>query len=129
MALDDRSKLVSVLQDEIHGGVSTFDTMWTVRVNAYLQTERVVIHFVNYNRIESEAGGPANESPIAISDVGVNLRLKDSSKKITEITEVTFLSPESPHREDLTWNQDSDRLHFQIRSMLVYGVVVIEMTP
>ena len=126
VALGDRAKLVSVLHDEISGGVSTFDTMWTVRINAYLQTERIVIHFVNYNRIESKDSGPANESPIAISDVGVNLRLKDSNKKIAK---VTFLSPEIPYREDLTWNQDSDRLHFQIRSMLVYGVVVIEMTP
>jgi len=126
VALGDRAKLVSVLRDEIYGGVSTFDTMWTVRINAYFQTERVVIHFVNYNRIESKDNGPANESPIAISDVGVNLRLKDSNKKITE---VTFLSPEIPYRENLTWNQDSDRLHFQIRSMLVYGVVVIDMAP
>ena len=126
VALGDRAKLVSVLRDEIYGGVSTFDTMWTVRINAYFQTERVVIHFVNYNRIESKDNGPANESPIAISDVGVNLRLKDSNKKITE---VTFLSPEIPYRENLTWNQDSDRLHFQIRSMLVYGVVVIDIAP
>ena len=122
--LEDRAKMVSVLHDEIYGGVSTFDTMWTVRVNAYLQTERIVIHFVNYNRIESEDGGPANESPIAISDIGVNLRLKGSNK---EVTKVTFLSPEPPYREDLTWNQDSDRIHFQVRSMLVYGVVVIEI--
>ena len=126
VALGDRAKLVSVLHDEIYGGVSTFDTMWTVRINAYFQTERVVIHLVNYNRIESKDNGPANESPIAISDVGVNLRLKDSNKKITE---VTFLSPEIPYRENLTWNQDSDRLHFQIRSMLVYGVVVIDIAP
>ena len=126
VALGDRAKLVSVLHDEIYGGVSTFDTMWTVRINAYLQTERIVIHFVNYNRIESKDSGPANESPIAISDVGVNLRLKDSNKKIAK---VTFLSPEIPYREDLTWNQDSDRLHFQIRSMLVYGVVVIDIAP
>ena len=126
VALGDRAKLVSVLHDEIYGGVSTFDTMWTVRINAYLQTERIVIHFVNYNRIESKDSGPANESPIAISDVGVNLRLKGSNKKIAK---VTFLSPEIPYREDLTWNQDSDRLHFQIRSMLVYGVVVIDIAP
>ena len=126
VTLGDRAKLVSVLHDEIYGGVSTFDTMWTVRINAYLQTERIVIHFVNYNRIESKDSGPANESPIAISDVGVNLRLKDSNKKIAK---VTFLSPEIPYREDLTWNQDSDRLHFQIRSMLVYGVVVIDIAP
>ena len=126
VALGDRAKLVSVLHDEIYGGVSTFDTMWTVRINAYLQTERIVIHFVNYNRIESKDSGPANESPIAISDVGVNLRLKGSNKKIAK---VTFLSPEIPYHEDLTWNQDSDRLHFQIRSMLVYGVVVIDIAP
>lgn len=44
--------------------------------NAYLQAERVVIHLVNYNRVESEDGSPANESPIPIFDVGVNLRLK-----------------------------------------------------
>ena len=126
VALGDRAKLVSVLHDEIYGGVSTFDTMWTVRINAYLQTERIVIHFVNYNRIESKDSGPANESPIAISDVGVNLRLKGSNKKIAK---VTFLSPEIPYHEDLTWNQDLDRLHFQIRSMLVYGVVVIDIAP
>ena len=126
VALGDRAKLVSVLHDEIYGGVSTFDTMWTVRINAYLQTERIVIHFVNYNRIESKDSGPANESPIAISDVGVNLRLKGSNKKIAK---VTFLSPEIPYHEDLTWNQDSDRLHFKIRSMLVYGVVVIDIAP
>ena len=126
VALGHRAKLVSVLHDEIYGGVSTFDTMWTVRINAYLQTERIVIHFVNYNRIESKDSGPANESPIAISDVGVNLRLKGSNKKIAK---VTFLSPEIPYREDLTWNQDLDRLHFQIRSMLVYGVVVIDIAP
>ena len=129
ISLDNRSELLSLLRDEINGGLSQFDTMWAVRVNAYQQPGRIIIHLVNYNRIESEAGGPANESPIATFDIGVNLRLRNCHKQVTR---VTFLSPEPPYREDLTWDreemQSQDRLRFQIRSMLVYGIVVIELS-
>lgn len=129
ISLDNCSELLSLLRDEIDGGLSQFDTMWTVRVNAYQQPGRIVIHLVNYNRIESDADGPVNESPIVIFNIGVNLRLSDYHKQVTG---VTFLSPEPPYREDLTWDQEEmqsqDRLRFQIRSMLVYGIVVIELS-
>ena len=129
ISLDNCSELLSLLRDEIDGGLSQFDTMWTVRVNAYQQPGRIVFHLVDYHRIESDADGPANEPPIAICNIGVNLRLSDYHKQVTG---VTFLSPEPPYREDLTWDQEEmqsqDRLRFQIRSMLVYGIVVIELS-
>ena len=103
--------------------------MWIVRVNVCQEPGRIVIHLVNYNRIESDADGPANESTITIFNIGVNLRLSGYHKQVTG---VTFLSSEPPHREDLTWDQEEmqpqDRLRFQIRSMLVYGIFVIELS-
>ena len=63
VALDDSSKLVSA-----HLKVkSMVEYRHLIRCgqfvcNAYLQAETVVIHLVNYNRVESEDGSPANES-------------------------------------------------------------------
>jgi hypothetical protein len=116
--------IVESLRTDLAPGLSEIDTPWMVRVSAFSQPERLLLHLVNYNRQETEEGGPANEKPIAVADIGVNLRLDTAD---VQVIAVTLLSPDVPQREKLTWEQTGNRVQFQVPSVLVYGVVVIEL--
>jgi len=119
----DRNDILSSLQNDIPGGLSKIDAPWMVRVTAYSQPGRIILHLVNYNRDETDEGGPANEKPIAITDIDVNLRLHTEAK----VNSVILSSPEAPQRYPLDWQQTGKRVSFRVPSVLVYGLVVIYM--
>ena len=118
----DRAAIIDSLK-----GMSEIDAPWTVRVNAFAQPGRIILHFVNYNREETDEGGPANENPIGATDISVNLKLHMVAIKETKVTKVTQLSPDVSQGEELDWEQMDNSVRFQVPSVLVYGVVVVEL--
>lgn len=118
----DRAVLIDSLK-----GMSEINAPWTVRVNAFAQPGRIILHFVNYNREETDEGGPANENPIGATDMSVDLKLHISAIRETKVTKVRLLSPDVPQDAELSWEQVENSVRFRVPSVLVYGVVVIEL--
>ena len=103
------------------------DAPWTVRAAAYRQdTNRVILHLVNYNRDEGETKEergkmPKNERPIAVEDVVVRLEEKPRRVRIYQ--------PEVQEALEIPVEADGDGTRFTIPNVLVYGVVEIELSP
>ncbi len=119
----DRESILNSLRDDVPGGISEFNAPWMVRVTAFSQPERIVLHLVNYNRDETGGSGPDNEKPIAVPDIDVNLKLPAGA----DVKKVTLMSPDNPQSCSLDWQQTEDRVTFRVPSVLVYGVVVVDM--
>jgi len=100
---------------------STFDAPWTVEVytDRQPQAKRVLVHFVNFNRDESQA---QKELPIAAAPVKVDLRLPAGFK----VAGVRFLTPEVKGTQQVKFTQHDDRVQFTTPGYLVYGLVVIQ---
>jgi len=112
------------LQDKIRGTtrgkLSAFNAPWTVQVHADHQPDkrRLLVHFVNYNRDESQAG---KELAIASEGVGVDLILPEGART----KRVRFLTPEVKGSQRLEFQQVGDRLRFTAPRFLVYGFAVV----
>jgi len=120
----DAAASLKALRELTGENLSTFRAEWTLRVSAFAQPGRLVLHFVNYNRDEEAAKaqkGPAAECPIAAKEVGVRLVLPGSAKA----TKVCLLSPDQDPMSDLSWEQEGIVVRFTVPSVLVYGVVEI----
>jgi len=117
----DQGAILDSLRDDIPGSISEFDAPWMVRVTAFSQPERLLLHLVNYNRDETGGSGPDNEKPIAVTDIDVNLKLPAEA----DVKKVTLISPDNPQSYSLDWQQTEDRVTFRVPSVLVYGVVVV----
>jgi len=125
----DRVAILNSLRNDIPGGISEFDAPWMVRVTAFSQperlafeqSERIILHLVNYNCDETGGSGPADEKPIAVTDIGVNLKLPAEA----DVESVMLISPDYPQSYSLNWQQAEGRVTFLVPSVLVYGVVVV----
>ena len=132
----DRDAILNSLRNDIPGGISEIDAPWMVRVTAFSQpnlsngherlwqSERILLHLVNYNRDETDGRGPANEKPIAVTDIDVNLRLPTEA----DVNSVTLISPDNPQSYSLDWQQTEARVTFRVPSVLVYGVVIVDLS-
>ena len=122
----DASAGVKALRDAVGARLSTFEAPWTVRVSAFSQPDKLILHLVNYNRDEETAKslrGPAAECPIAVERVGVGFRLRDGVK----VESLVLLSPDEKQKQTITWQQEGKLLRFRIPRVLVYGVVEIQL--
>jgi len=117
----DRDAILNSLRNDIPGGISEFAAPWMVRVTAFSQPERIILHIVNYNRDETGESGPADEKPIAVTDIRVNLKLPAEA----DVDSVMLISPDYPQSYSLDWQQAEGRVTFRVPSVLVYGVVVV----
>ena len=117
----DRDAILNALRNDIPGGISEIEASWMVRVTAFSQPERMVLHLVNYNRDETDGSGPENEKPIPVTDIDVNLKLPAEA----EVNSVTLISPDNPQRYALDWRQTGNRVAFRVPSVLVYSVVIV----
>jgi hypothetical protein len=105
-------------------GASTFKAPWTIRATAYSQTDRTVLHLVNYDRDETPdktLKGPELERPKAAEDIQVSLRLP----KGRAATGVVQYSPDSEPLK-LSIQQRNGQVVFRVPRVLVYAVVSIE---
>jgi hypothetical protein len=108
-------------------GASVITSPWTVRVCAYTQSGRVVLHLVNYDRDETadkRLTGPELERPKPVEKVKVDLRLP----KPIKVASVRLHSPDDVERLDLHFEQPTnERVSFQIPRLFVYAVVEISI--
>jgi hypothetical protein len=109
------------LRRATNGELSCFDAPWTVQVQADHQPweRRLLVHFVNYNRDESQ---PNKELPIAAEPVGVDLQMPGG----LEAKRIRFLTPEVSAAQRLTFDQTGRRLRFRTPAFLVYGFAAVD---
>ncbi|MEK6233118.1 MAG: hypothetical protein N2C14_00245, partial [Planctomycetales bacterium] len=95
-------------------GARVVTSPWTVRVSAYSQPSRVVLHLVNYDRDETadkRLKGPELERPKPVENVKVDLRLPKPRKVKT----VELYSPDAAEPLRLPFQQSTEgRVSFQI---------------
>jgi len=117
---DDPGDLRDKIRGTTRGKLSVFRAPWTVQVHADHQpgNRRLLVHFVNYNRDESQAG---KELPIACEAVGVDLVLPEG----TRTRRVRFLTPEVRGPQRLEFQQIGNRLRFSAPRFLVYGFATV----
>ena len=88
----------------------------------------MMLHLVNYNRDESPSKdrsekGPMLERPIAAKNISVDIRLpKDSRAK-----SVTLHAPDLDKPATLPFQSNAGRVKFTVPSLLVYGVITIDL--
>ena len=106
-------------------GATTITSPWTVRVTAYANPDRTVLHLVNYDRdetINKKLQSTELERPNAVENVGVDFRLPKSRK----VDSIRLYAPNSSKPLELTFDQTApDRVKFNVPSILVYAVVEI----
>ena len=102
---EEPAAMDGVIRKAAGDALSTFDAPWTVQVSAHRQpkAERMVVHFVNYNRDESQG---RRELPIAAKPVGVDLALRDGEK----VAAVRFITPEVDGEQGVDFEQGGTRL-------------------
>jgi len=116
----DRGAMMQAVAALAGVSFSTFDAPWTVQVYADRQpaAKRVLVHFVNFNRDESQAG---KELPIAAAPVKADLSLPAGFK----VAGIKFLTPEAKDLH-LGFTQQGDRVQFTTPAYLVYGLAMIQ---
>jgi hypothetical protein len=114
-------RLVDGLRRATNGELSSFDAPWTVQVHADHQPweRRLLVHFVNYNRDESQ---PGKELPIASGPVGVDLSLP--AGRVAK--RIRLQTPEVSAAQRLTFEQSGRRFRFRTPPFLVYGFAVVD---
>lgn len=133
----------ALLDGAIRGGIEDLDQLveearswdpiqvsapWTTRFNAFsIDRDRVILHFVNFNRDEGETreergAKPENERPIPEDDIEVRWLFPRGLKSVKLYTPETKAPVELPFSEDGT-------LSLTIPEIRVYGVVEIEVEP
>ena len=107
-------------------GLSRFDGPRTVRVSTSRPSAggELDLHLVNYNRTEpakkrSPGGGIADEKPIAVTSVGVDLVLPADFNPASAV----FITPETPEPKPIPLTRVGNRIKFTVPEFLVYGVV------
>lgn len=121
---DAADEIVALLRA---GGASTIESPWTVRANAYVQPNRVLLHLVNYDREEgapeTNRTGPATERPQRVRNITVDMRLPNGHRAM----KVSLHTPNGKHQTDLKFRRQANRVSFTIPQILVYGVVAIDV--
>ena len=124
----DRQAVVETLYRDAPAQLSRIDGPWMVRVSAFVQPGRMLLHLVNYNRDESEDGSPSKERPLPVEDISVDLRLPSQA----QVEAVDFVSPDEDAQSggegvelNIAFTQSGTRVGFRIPRMLVYGVAVV----
>jgi len=120
----EQSSLPAILNSMHLSEISRIEAPWTVRVGAFHNAERIVLHLVNYNRDEArgkEVKGPAGEFPIDVRDIRVRLQLPQAR----QVRSVTLFRPETDRAEPLSLECRGRTLTFAVPRIAVYGVVDI----
>ncbi|HYL34687.1 MAG TPA: hypothetical protein VEV17_02100, partial [Bryobacteraceae bacterium] len=97
-------------------------------INAYEQSDahRVVVHLVNYNRDEKAPAADKSmagaENPIPVEGVQVALNLPPNA----HAKSVSFLTPEQPQAQAVSFEQKDGVIRFTAPKFLVYGVCAIQ---
>lgn len=93
------------------------------------QSKRMIVHLVNYNRIEPPAGvapagrGPQDEQPVACENTRVQLRVLPGRR----VKSVRLLSPdEGMASPTLPVEQQPGLVTFTVPKMLVYSLAVVQ---
>jgi hypothetical protein len=108
--------------------LSHFDAPATVRVaaNRPARGNEIDIHFVNYNRDESQdppKRGVEDERPIPVSQVKCDLVIPEGFRA----SRVEFITPEEPEPKALPLEIAGNRARFTAPQFLVYGIVRMHM--
>jgi len=113
---------------------SRFEAPFTVRISASrpVNSDDIVIHFVNYNRDEpppgadgkpSSGSGIVDEKPIAVESITADVVLPAHA----ELLSVELLSPEYAEPKLLTFKQTGQRVVFDVPEFLVYAVARLKI--
>lgn len=107
-------------------GATRITTPWTVRVTAYTQPSRTLLHLVNFNREEApdkSLTGPELERPKPVKGIAIDLRLPRSQT----VKAVMLYRPDVPEPVKLPFKQSNKhRLQIKIPELLVYAIVEVE---
>lgn len=113
-------------------GFSQFETPKTVRVSAGrpARGDDLLVHFVNYNRVEpdkkrSAGGGIKDEKPVAVDGIKADVLLPAGFR----VGKVLALSPEQDEPVELAAESKDGRVRFTVPKFLVYGVAWIKLEP
>ena len=120
----DAAKIAAEKLDDL----SYFDAPPTVRVAANMPAagNEIDIHFVNYNRDETQdppKRGVEDERPIAVAQVKCDVVIPAGF----EAAKVEVITPENPEAKELTLETSGDRARFTVPEFLVYGVARIHL--
>jgi hypothetical protein len=117
----DAEKIASEKFDEL----SYFDAPASVRVaaNQPAQGNEIDIHFVNYNRDESQdppkRGGVEEERPIPVPQMKCDIVIPAGYRA----TKAEFITPEDPEPKPVAIETTNNRVRFTAPQFLVYGIV------
>jgi hypothetical protein len=123
----DAAKAVVAFRALADGLLSSFRAPWTLRVSAYAEPRRLVLHFVNYNRDEvlgSKGKGPEAEHPVAEEGVEAAVRLSQDVR----VKRVRAFSPDEDTVHALEFRHADGVLRFRLPPVLVYTVVEVGLS-
>ncbi|MBK9166624.1 MAG: hypothetical protein IPM24_04075 [Bryobacterales bacterium] len=108
--------------------LSVFDLPHTVRVAANRPAggNEIDLHFVNYNRDESQdppKRGVEDERPIAVPQVRCDVVIPDGFRA----SKVEMITPEDPEPVTIAVETAGNRAHFTVPQFLVYGLARIHL--
>lgn len=125
---DDIESVAASIQTHLstNGGAS-IRAPWTVRAAAYHQSDRLILHLVNYDREpeapENNRAGPGDERPKPVENIQVRLPLSGRFRAVS----VRLHSPERANPIDLPFVSRSGTVTFTVPQLRVYGVAAIAM--
>lgn len=97
-----------------------------MRAAAYVQSRRVVLHLVNYDRqegaSETNRTGPEGERPRSVEKVVVNMRLPPGRRAKA----VTLHAPDQRRSSELEFQRQNGHVLFTVPRIHVYGVISVE---
>lgn len=108
-------------------GASAIKCPWTVRASAYLKSNQLVLHLVNYDREEgapeTNRTGPATERPKTVQNVAVDLRLPHGH----HATKVRLHTPDQKQPASLKFQSQANRVSLTVPELQVYGVITVDI--
>ena len=126
---DDVATLIQSV-DELGGSViSRFEGPWTIRVSTFARKDRLILHFVNFNRDEAKVPNPSSpdeEYSIAVENMHVALALGDGGET-KRIKAVTLHSPDVEKSVGLEYQEEDQQLTFRVPKIQVYAVVEVNL--
>lgn len=109
--------------------ISRFEGPWTIRVSTFARKDRLILHFVNFNRDEAKAPNPSSpdeEYSIAVENMHVALALGDGGGT-KRIKAVTLHSPDVEKSVGLEYQEEDQQLTFRVPKIQVYAVVEVNL--
>ncbi len=127
ITLDSTTAAADSIVDQLRdNGATVIECPWTVRAAAYTQTNRVILHLVNYDRDEESTKGlkgPELERPKAVTDVSVRLRMPADRRA----TSVMLHTPDQELPTALAFQSRGGHMTFTVPEIKVYAVISVNL--